>query len=82
MKKEKLFNAVTQFALPILTISGQLAIALKYPHWGLLLALISEPFWLYSTWKSYKQVGQIGMFFNTVVFTVVTIVGLVNYWIL
>ena len=82
MKKEKIFNIITQFAIPILTLGSQVVLSLKYPQWALLLNLLAQPFWLYSTWKSYKKVGQIRMFVNTVAFTVITIVGLVNYWIL
>ncbi len=82
MKKEKIFDLVSQFAIPILTIGSQIVLSLKYPQWALWLNLFAQPFWLYSTWKSYKKVGQIGMFINTVAFTAITIVGLVNYWIL
>jgi len=82
MNKEKQFNLLSQAALPALTLGGQLAIAMKYPQYGLLLALASQPFWLYSSWKSYKNAGQIGIFINTLVFSVITIFGLVNYWIL
>lgn len=77
-----MFNLLTQMALPVLTIGGQIAIALKFPQWGLILVLISQPFWLYSSWRSYKQAGQIGIFVNTVVFSVVTIFGVFNYWVL
>jgi len=82
MKKEKIFDSVTQFAIPILTIGSQIIISLKFPKWGLVVVLLAQPFWLYSTWKSYKKVGQIGMFINTVIFTFITIAGLINYWIL
>ena len=82
MNKEKQFNSISQVALPIFTLGGQLAIAMKVPQWGLLLVLASQPFWLYSSWKSYKNAGQIGIFINTVIFSMVTIFGLINYWIL
>jgi hypothetical protein len=82
MKKEKLFDLVTQFAIPILTLGSQIVLSLKYPQWTLLLNFLAQPFWLYSTWKSYKKVGQIGMFINTVAFTIITFAGLINYWIL
>jgi hypothetical protein len=82
MKNDKFFNTLTQFAIPILTISGQLVIALKSPQWGLILALSSQPFWLYSSWKAYKQAGQSGMLINTAIFTMITIFGIVNYWFL
>jgi hypothetical protein len=77
---KKTLNFVTQVAIPVFTISGQIAVAMKFPAWGLLLALISQPFWLYSTWKAYKNAGQIGVFVNTVIFSVVTIFGVLNYW--
>ena len=82
MKKEKMFNSLTQAAIPVLTIGGQVAVAMKFPQWGLLVALCAQPFWLYSSWKSYKQAGQIGIFVNTVVFSIVTVYGLLNYWVL
>jgi hypothetical protein len=82
MKNEKMFNVMSQIAIPVFTIGGQLAIALKFPQWGLLFALVSQPFWLYSSWKSYKKAGQIGIFINTVMFLLVTIFGVLNYWVL
>ena len=75
-----MFDLVTQFAIPVFTIGGQVVISLKFPLWGLVLLLLAQPFWLYSSWKSYKQAGQIGMFVNTVLFTGITIFGIVNYW--
>lgn len=81
MSKEKTFNSVAQMAIPVMTIGGQIAIALKFPAWGLIIALASQPFWLYSSWKSYRQAGQIGIFINTVVFSIVTAFGVINYWI-
>jgi len=82
MRNEKMLNTLTQVAIPVLTIGSQVAIAMKFPQWGLLVVLLSQPFWLYSSWKAYKNAGQIGIFVNTVVFTIVTIFGIVNYWIL
>lgn len=83
MKSDKnLMDIMSQFAIPSLTIGGQIMIALKYPQYGLLLNLIAQPFWLYSTWKSYKKAGQVGIFINTVAFAVVTLLGLLNYWFL
>ncbi len=82
METKKLFNSVAQVALPTLTIGGQIAIALKYPQWGLIIGLISQPFWLYSAWKSYKEAGQIGILITTTIITVVLILGIINYWFL
>ena len=81
MNNEKMFNIMTQVSLPVLTLGGQLAIAMKFPKYGLVLALASQPFWLYSSWKSYKQAGQVGIFVNTVAFSMLTIFGVLNYWV-
>ena len=70
MKKESnLFNKITQIALPVLTISVQIAIAFKMPQWGLIINLIAQPFWIYSAWKSYKQAGQIGILITAIIVT-------------
>lgn len=80
MKKQKLFNILTQFLLPCLTLSGQIATSLKHPEFGLILNLFAQPFWIYSSWKAFKDAGQIGMFITTIIFTIITTFGIVNYW--
>jgi hypothetical protein len=82
MSKEKVFNLVTQFALPGLTIGAQVATSLKYPQFGLIINLFAQPFWLYSSWKAYKQAGQSGILITTIIFTVITAMGIINYWFL
>lgn len=80
-KYKKMMHFVSQFALPVLTILSQIATSLKYPEYGLLILLISEPFWIYSSWKGYKDAGQIGMFVTTIIMTIVVLIGVINYWI-
>jgi hypothetical protein len=82
MNSKKTFNSIAQVALPVFTLGGQLATASKFPEWGLVLNLMAQPFWLYSTWRAYKEVGQSGMFINTVIFAGITIAGIINYWFL
>ena len=82
MKNKKIFNTISQFALPIFTIGAQIATAMKFPQWGLVLNLIAQPFWLFASWKAYKKAGQIGIFINTVLFTIITALGIINYWLL
>ena len=82
MKFERSFNKVAQFAIPTFTLGGILLIALKQPAWGLLANLIAQPFWLYSTYKAWKSMGQWGMFINTLAFTVIVLFGVVNYFLL
>ncbi|EKE19756.1 MAG: hypothetical protein ACD_8C00113G0004 [uncultured bacterium] len=82
MEKDNWINKFSQFAIPILTVGAQIITALKYPQYGLIVNLLAQPFWLYSSWKSYKEAGQIGIFVNTVVFSLVTLGGIINYWFL
>ncbi len=81
MQSKKLLNILTQIFLPAFTLGAQLAVALKFPQLGLILNLIAQPFWLYSSWQSFKQAGQIGMLFNTIAFSLITLFGIINYWI-
>ena len=71
---------VTQFAIPTLTIFGQIIIAFKNPKYGLLLILISQPFWIYSSFKSMKKAGQVGIFITAIIYTFITTFGVINYW--
>jgi len=80
-KNKKHFNTLVQFAIPILTILTQVAIALKYPQWGLLFNICAQPFWIYSGWKAYKKAGQIGLFATTVIVTFIMLFGIINYWV-
>ena len=80
-KLEKIFNLVTQFALPTLTIIGFTLTASKNPRIGLLFNLVAQVFWVYSSYKAWKKAGQLGMFITSVIITVVVLYGLLNYWI-
>jgi len=80
--KEKLLNHVTQFAIPLFTLGGQAAIAIKFPQYGLVLILLAQPFWLYSAWKSYKHAGQSGMLITSIAMTLLATFGVINYWFL
>jgi hypothetical protein len=73
-------NKSTQFIIPILTVSTQIAIAFKHPEWGLIIGLCSQPFWIYSTWKSYKSAGQLGIFITAILVTIIAAIGVINYW--
>ncbi len=81
-KETSLFDKVTQFLLPILTVGGLLLVSLKQPAYGLIVTLSAQIFWFYAAWKAWKQAGQIGIFITTISMTIVTIVGLVNYFFL
>lgn len=80
-KDQNLFNTLTQFLIPILTIGVQVAIAFKHPEWGLVINMIAQPFWIYSAWRAYREAGQIGLLITTIIVTIVIGFGLANYWL-
>lgn len=82
MNKYLNFNGLVQVCVVSFTLLGFLLTALKLPEWGLISNLISQPFWLYSTYKSWKNADQVGAFISTVILTVVILFGVINYWFL
>ncbi|PIT91143.1 hypothetical protein COU17_01950 [Candidatus Kaiserbacteria bacterium CG10_big_fil_rev_8_21_14_0_10_49_17] len=76
------WNTIVQVGLVGFTTLGFLLTALKLPEYGLLVALISEVFWLYSSYRAWKEANQIGIFITTIVITLILIMGVVNYWFL
>ena len=84
MKKKSisLFDKATQVLLPVMTVGGLLLISLKLPAYGLTVTLMSQVFWFYAAWKAWKEAGQIGIFITTIAMTIVTIIGVINYWVL
>jgi hypothetical protein len=77
-----ILNVATQVMLPALTLGGLVLVSLKYPAPGVLLNFLAQPFWLHSTYRAWKKDGQIGMFINTVAFTVIAGFGVINYYFL
>lgn len=82
MNKHLTFNNLVQVAVVFFTILGFLLIAFKLPQWGLISNLIAQPFWLYSSYKSWKNADQIGAFITTWIILTVILWGIINYWIL
>ncbi len=82
MNKHFTFNNLAQICIVLFTILGFLFTSFKMPAWGLIFNLISQPFWLYSTYKSWKNADQIGTFINSLMITIVLIWGVINYWLL
>jgi hypothetical protein len=81
-KKKDKFNIFIQFGLITFTVLGYILISLKLPAYGLIAALVSEIFWLYSSYKAWKNANQIGMFINTIIITITVAYGIINYWFL
>jgi hypothetical protein len=82
MKKYLTLNALFQTGLVLFSVLGFMFTALKLPQYGLIFALISEIFWLYSSYKAWKEADQIGIFINTIIITLIVIFGVINYWFL
>ena len=76
------WNSIAQVCLVGFTMLGFLLIALKLPQYGLLANLVAEIFWIYSSYKAWKEANQIGIFINTIFITLIIIWGIVNYWFL
>lgn len=81
-KENTLFNKLTQIFLPLLTISGFFFTSIKKPELGLIFNLSAQVFWLYASWKAWKEAKQIGIFVTTLAITAITLYGVINYWFL
>lgn len=66
---------ISQYAIPLLTLSGMFLIARKV-KWGFALALLSQPFWLFTSYIH----DQWGVFLNTVVYICVLLYGVYNWF--
>ncbi|MFA6525192.1 MAG: hypothetical protein WCT33_02865 [Patescibacteria group bacterium] len=75
-------NSIFQVCLTIFTLLGFLLTSFKYPQYGLIAALISQIFWIYSSYKAWREANQIGIFITTILITFSIIFGIINYWVL
>ncbi len=79
--EQRSLNSFMQVGLVGFTMLGFLLTSLKLPEYGVIANLISEVFWLYSTYKAWRDADQIGMFINTLIVTAILIFGVINYWL-
>jgi hypothetical protein len=79
---EKLWNSVVQVCLPLFTIGGFLLVSLKLPQWGVIAGLASQVFWLYASYRAWRDANQLGILINTCIATLIFAYGVVNYWFL
>lgn len=82
MKKYFTLNNCMQVGLLVFTITGFLLTAMKLPEYGVIVSLFAQIFWLYASYKAWREAGQVGIFINTIALTAVFGYGVVNYWIL
>jgi len=78
----QVFNVLMQIGLVRFTMLGFLLTGLKMPEYGLIANLISEIFWLYSSYRAWKEANQIGIFITTILVSLVILAGIINYWFL
>ena len=82
MKKYMTVNSLMQIGLVGFTGVGFLLTSLKLPQYGVIANLTAQVFWLYSSYKAWRQADQIGIFIATICITFILVGGVVNYWLL
>jgi hypothetical protein len=81
MPAKSSLDRLSQYAIPLLTVGGYALTSLKLPAWGLLVGLLAQPFWLYSSHRAYRQAGQSGLLVSSILMTIVLLYGVANYWL-
>lgn len=71
----ELLDSISQYVIPLFTLSGMFLIARKV-KWGFILALLSQPFWLFTSYVN----DQWGVFLNTVVYAIILLYGVYNWF--
>jgi len=74
------FNGVVQIGLVGFTGLGFLLTSLKRPQYGVIANLVSQMFWLYSSYRAWREADQIGIFITSICITLILIYGVANYW--
>jgi hypothetical protein len=74
-------NVLMQIGLVVCTGLGLLLTSLKLPHYGVISNLIGQVFWIYSSYRAWREADQIGIFISTVIITLILIYGVTNYWL-
>lgn len=77
-----MLNTVMQIWLVGFTVIGYLLISLKMPEYGMIFNLLSQIFWLYSSYKARKEADQIGVLITTIIMASIMVYGVINYWFL
>jgi len=82
MSKWLTWNNIAQVGLVGCTAGGFLLTAMKMPEYGLLLALASQVFWFYASYRAWKEAKQIGVMITTLIVCSTVVYGVINYWLL
>lgn len=78
----RVWNTIVQVGLPGLTTASFFLTSAKLPQWGVVVGLAAQIFWLYSSYRAWKEANQLGIFINTIIVTLVLAYGVINYWLL
>ncbi len=70
-----------QIGLVVFTSLGFLLTSLKLPHYGVIANLIGQVFWLYSSYRAWREADQIGILISTICITLILVYGVTNYWL-
>jgi hypothetical protein len=81
MMKRLTLNTVMQVGLVGFTGLGFLLTSLKLPQYGVIANLFAQIFWLYSSYKAWRQADQVGILIATLFITLILVGGVFNYWI-
>ena len=82
MVGKRIWEVAVQVCIPLFTILGFLLVSLKLPEYGVISGLLSQPFWMYSAYKAWREANQVGILVNTVLATLIFSYGVINYWLL
>jgi hypothetical protein len=74
-------NLVMQIGLVAFTALGFLFTSMKLPHYGVAANLVGQIFWLYSSYRAWREADQIGIFILTICITLILLYGVANYWL-
>ena len=73
-------NTLMQIGLVTFTGLGFLLTSLKLPQYGLISNLVAQVFWVYSSYRSWREADQIGIFITSICITLILLYGIGNYW--
>ncbi len=74
-------NILIQVCLIVFTVIGFSLTSLKLPEYGVVANLVAQVFWLYSSYRAWREAGQIGMFICSILVTFILLYGVENYWL-
>lgn len=74
-------NILMQIGLVAFTGLGFLLTSLKLPQYGVVANLVGQVFWLYSSYRAWREADQVGIFITTIGVTLILLYGVANYWL-